>query len=137
MDSSNECIFALKEGYTTRSRTSRGLACHGRVRLYTGKDARQRGFAHDVSPCYRHSSRQSDESLRCAAVFSNSECAGRLRPCPQRLNEVLDDLSIGLFVQKAQRGHRIYARRSESPALHLPAKTCIQVGVDRRGIQLR
>ena len=96
MDSSNECIFALKEGYTTRSRTSRGLACHGRVRLYTGKDARQRGFAHDVSLCYRHSSRQSDESLRCAAVFSNSECAGRLRPCPQRLNEVLDDLSDAL-----------------------------------------
>ena len=93
MDSSNECIFELKEGYTTRSRISRGLACHGRVRLYTGKDARQRGFAHDVSLCYRHSSRQSDESLRCAAVLGNKECAGRLRPCPQRLHKVWDDLS--------------------------------------------
>ena len=73
----------------TRSRRP----CFGVPTSFSGRNARERGFFDDVQLCLRHSREEHAKYHRCAVLFDVSRCRDPLRPCPERPQSVLDDIT--------------------------------------------
>ena len=96
METASPCVCSSEEGvspHAMKASSSTESECAGLTAVYAERDARLRGHKNDVTLCFRHSKEVLARSMKCAAAsFSSSSCSSKLRPCPERLFEVLDDL---------------------------------------------
>ena len=109
----------------TRHLLAQSTPCFGSIRSYSGREARQRGFSTLVSLCLRHSEAKAEEQRRCAMAMDRERCAGRLRPCPERLLPVLDDLTnavVAYLCAKHNDEADSRADVTEHPSYESPAK---------------
>ena len=83
----------LSVAHEKETRLAAEPSCFGDTSLFTGRDAKERGFRDSVRLCVAHSRLRCAEFQRCAFIFDSESCAKSLRPCPDRLFSVLDDLS--------------------------------------------
>ena len=97
METASPCVCSSEEGvspHAMRASSSTESECARLTAVYAARDARLRGYKNDVTLSFCHSKEALTRSMKCAAAsFSSSRCSSKLRPCPERLFEVLDDLS--------------------------------------------